>query len=417
MTNLLLKWLQALFSTSKNRDETSTGSQSGQQDPNSGAGRLETDNETMNTSREARARSTLDNAKTQFLMTPNLSKLMQESVHSSRCYAREERYLMKQTTLIKAFEREFKRKIRTLEDKINAAEGGENTEQELEVFRRMQNNIAEKRAQLELNLEFQKDLNRRAGENLAKALDEVFVSAAMMEADHEEDLPVKEFDIREQSQKTVRKLGHPEEQIRGGYTPEPSDVGTPGENRHEPSAEDESRVLAQDALAQALYDLSIAQHHFDTKEEARDQDWSNTIAADMSGEPVVYSSQEDFDAHWVQNFREITRNLIEAEEPVTWAKTAAQAAGVDQDVVDQMLFPDDAGDPNEVGYPLSQEDDTEEAHQSVAPFVSRWLELGVSGTADAVAFGVTVDTWDFKEVDMSDSISCIDVDMHREKLC
>lgn len=369
---------------------------------------------------------------TVLLLNHEILALLPKMVRNQRRYAREERCAKMQTKLIRKLEDMLRREIKNRNSRLNGSIRGDSfdkdhdqsrtapIEEDLAVLHRMRTKMSNRKAEIEQRLRFQEEISMQTQNELSAILEEALISAGLLDADEKEEMPPQDFDMQADFQKTLDELNGPEGEIRGGYSPEPLELISHDETMQQPSqelsAEEQNKQATEAALTQALRDLDEARFQFDNKETHRDRDWHESCQAELRGEPEVYSSQTDFDLHWVQNFSDITRNLIDAEQAVKQAKRAAREAGVD--VASDEQSSDFADDFDLVGYPLSQEIDSEEAQEHVMPLVGDWLDTVSErfGSGSENNMEVDLDEWDYEEVEIGDSLSCIDLDWHREKI-
>lgn len=378
------------------------------------------------------------------LLTYSLSQKMQAMVANGRKYAREERFMKDQTAAIRNFEGKIKREIASHQARIRLAETNPeydpafqlaaSLEKELGILERMKSDMEDKKTQVERDLRIREKCYKQVQRDVTAMLEEAFMHAALIGDGDEEDIVVEDYDLQEEYQKTVDGLYNPDFDIQPGYSPPPSqlDISRDHLRRHVPEstpeqqAEDLERQQATEALDQAFEQLNTAEYQFEHREFSRDQDLQQCIEQEQRGEEIPYESREDFDLNWIRNFGEITRNLIEAEKAVAEAKKAAKAAGVkytsawqDSDYVDEYR----------PGYPLSQEIDSEQVQQAVMPAVESWLEtvehidveVPAEGQENLDSETVTestsdLDEWSCQEVEIGDSLSCVDLDWHREQI-
>ncbi|CAK4032601.1 Hypothetical predicted protein [Lecanosticta acicola] len=372
------------------------------------------------------------------LLTHSLSLSIREVVANQRQFMREERQVTQQVKEIRKFRLKVKREITSHTTRIKIAESPNDPDEEpdrelaaklkeeVEVLERMCSHMERRKDQLEADLRFQAQLHRKIQQEVNANLEEAFVECALLNPDEEDDLPVEQFDLQEQYKATLMDMQEPEEMIRGGYSPELPELDTSRDYLHrqvpKPTPEEEAENLGRarmaETLQQALQHVTIMQEQFDSKEVSRERDAILNNEAEMRGEETYYTSQEDFDVHWVENFREITRNLITAEEALKQAKKAAKAAGIKHiPGWESSDYGDDFSNPG--GYPASMEIDPVAAKERAVPAVDDWLEklvedmLPVHGDFE---ISVEVDEWDCREVEIGDSLSCVDWGTYREEI-
>lgn len=161
--------------------------------------------------------------------------------------------------------------------------------------------------------------------------------------------------------------------------------------------------------------LERAQAAFDRGKE----DWNAEIDADynfaIAAEQPTDGIKDESGHGWLVRLQELTHELQEAEDAYAEAKAAAASVGLDIPLDDRTSdFVDDADD----GYPLSLE--REIAASAPTPRINDWIS-GMPGGADFCSPGqdgelVDADDWDFREVELSDSISTFAQDYKRNQI-
>lgn len=238
-------------------------------------------------------------------------------------------------------------------------------------------------------------------------LEEAFVVSEAIEPAREEvDEPAPDLDLQEEYQNLVDQMQEFEGGSQAGSPLETgdafmTDVGPP------PTPELQAHIAASEALEDARDGLRYAQEQFDRKGENRKRELSQNMDAVLRGETVA-ENEEDFELRWVLRNRQLTRELLEAEEAVSHAKLAAQGVGLQIDWGTQSsCFADDKAD----GSPeLASHEPVDRKCLASDPRMIAWQE-SLADTVDPELWDgttVEVDAWGTEEeVDFEDSPSCV----------
>ncbi|KAF2172226.1 hypothetical protein M409DRAFT_49950 [Zasmidium cellare ATCC 36951] len=366
------------------------------------------------------------------LMTYDFAQIVKRAVNAHRVYAREECHAEQQIEAIEKFQRKVKNEISNDELRIMDAEVNKDapdSEREdsinswnsaIDILRRILTQMDCEKQSLETNVRWKSSISMEAQVEVAAYLDDAFTHACLIEPLEEDEIPLGKFDLQEQYQKALKNRDDECEATTPTMTfhkaPEKLDTTAfPLDREVEPPTEEESNKRK---LLKTVWDaedrVQQAQVAFDNRVHEQAYDQEVNYQAELAGEPTTYESLEHFDLHWVQVNQELTRELIEAEEAYSQAKAAALEASVQFQTDNQSsCFGDDF---DGTGYPISQEVDVEGAVAWVTPKVDSWLANVPEDACSDCESSVDVDDWDFKELDLSDSLSCVDYGSRRKRI-
>lgn len=285
--------------------------------------------------------------------------------------------------------------------------------EKLEVLKAIEEDVADRRPRMENNIAWQKEMFLESQQELWEYFEEVFVTANLIEPmDSENERPVETLDLQVEYQKAMRRAQQDENECtpQTPVSPEPLETGDDFMGPQVPSLspEEQAEEDIRTAVFQAQGRVNNAQYQFNLREQEREQELLyNQRAVQEDLEPLD-AGQTEFDLRWVQRNREITHELVEAEKELFEAKAAAKAANIDP--YDRESCYDD--NTSEVSFAI----DTQNAAAYVAPRVNEWLE-GIAEDANSEAQSSTdTEDWHLREVEMWDSISCVDFDFYREQI-
>ncbi|KAK4549444.1 hypothetical protein LTR36_006441 [Oleoguttula mirabilis] len=147
--------------------------------------------------------------------------------------------------------------------------------------------------------------------------------------------------------------------------------------------------------------LEVVEQTFEKREARFDREAEERHRKLNAGDREGVASDLAFDMHQLQTTRHMARQIVEAEEALEAAKSAAVAAGIQLPGSDiESGFVDDVND----GYRISWEED---AAGTVNPQgIIKWLQ-GVSDEITEEPAEAAIDDWDAESVDISDSASMV----------
>ena len=362
------------------------------------------------------------------LMKLDLSAKIQEAIQFQRKAARVRRHAEAQEVEFRKFEREVNEEISNYQIRVARAkeEGGEDSEEaiagleeKLEALHAVAERLSLKRLALERKVEWRMHMLQEAQIEVIDYLEETFVEANLIESD---DVQVEEsvetFDLQTECKKVVRDLqGDCDVYDDDGYSQaqpspevEPLETGDafmrPDLSKLAP--EQQRRIEIWDAITLAQNRFQDAQKAFDLRASEQGHELECRRQAKLKGEETLDSTQTEFDLRWVKRNRDLTHGLVEAEKQLSEAKAAARAANID--VSDQESACGDEA--TEFSFAI----DTQEAAAYAGPRVKTWLEEVEEGTSDQPQSAAEVDGWEFCEIEIWDSISCVDNDFYRDQI-
>lgn len=355
------------------------------------------------------------------LLTYDLSTQMQAMLRFRRVVLKEEREANARLTALANFEAALAREISNHQrlvaqaaesEQVSTIDAGdepdriENMKDELENLERLDQGAQNNKLTVESNLTMRRTLLQEYQEDINRHLEAVFVFAqAMEEASDEEEIEVPEISVQEEYRKLMFQIqglhGTTAVEKSLKVTAELVPASTPAV-----SPERQSRIAASKALWAAGEDLQYARVQFEERNASRQRELQQIIAAELHGEPVVFSSVEEFDLSWVVRFRELTRELLDAEEGLSRARAAAKDAGLALEHDTQSsCFPDDAADGQlEL---MSSEIDSPETFAG-DPRMIAWMDSLVDSADPEFSDPAEVDDWGSgEEVLDSDSASVV----------
>ncbi|KAK4636651.1 uncharacterized protein CLAFUR5_02239 [Fulvia fulva] len=351
------------------------------------------------------------------LMRMDLSQLIQHAAYTRRLLGKKRHFAERQGDEIDEFEYTVRDEISS--HKIRLAEltevfpGEEPKETDPEVLASIQRQIDVLEGVLERMSAKKARLHdgiRGLEMSLAETQDDIlsFLAEALQDAtlipeqDEEEDLSVEQFDLQAEYQATAKEMSDDQDP---DAPPEPLETGDGflRPNLPTPTHEEQAIAAHRDAVREAREFLNTAQAQFNRKEYDQECDKNENLAA--------YTTWTEFDNHWVQRYREITNELVEAEEAYKQAKASAIEAGIPKENVLSEYDPR----PDHDGYPLSEDvgQDRVDARRYI---VDDWMEKVPDDAEPDFQDEVDVDDWDGEEIDISDSISCVDRYMYRAQI-
>lgn len=294
------------------------------------------------------------------LLTYDMSIGMQKVLNLQRVVSKQEREANAKLEALANYETALRREIQNHQALIDKAEAGgdssainaadepnfaESLQEELENLKRLLQGAENRKIVVDANLTSRRNLLQKYQDDVNKHIEVAFVYAQVVEeASEEEDFEVPEISVQEEYQSLVIKM----QDLHGISVAERSFTSTT-ERIETPmpaiSPERQARIAASKALWEAEQDRQYARVQFEERNVNRERELQQTIAAEQRGELVPFSSVEEFDLSWVVRFREITRELLDAEKRVSQARAAAKEAGLSLEHDTQSsCFPDDPAD-------------------------------------------------------------------------
>lgn len=349
------------------------------------------------------------------LATSDLTAKIQNAIEARRNYEREEQIANDQQTALMNLQSNIECEISGHECRISelTESGGDDEavqtlQQELGNLRLMLEEVQGRCNDVEAQMMTQTLILRNNQTSALQILEEAFIASSLAEPPADEpDRPEQHpLNLQDEYQAFCQRQQQETEDV------EPQNIAplevTPDEyfqsNNDHLSPEELLSYEITDGYHAARNQLNDTQARFDRREHDREMERRTT------------GDTEDFDIRWVHRFRELTTELIEAEAAFTAAKAAALEARVDLKDEDQgSMFLDHEDD----GYNLSHENDCAASVDSQR--IQQWRESipgdaypGDAGPDDTAS--VEVDEWDFRELNWSDSASCVDFGPFRSKI-
>ncbi|CAK1356180.1 unnamed protein product [Cercospora beticola] len=359
------------------------------------------------------------------LLTLDLSARLREAIQAQRLFDEREYLTLRKRRQLWNLQLDIESEIaareyrlRRIETDESDVEGLDKVQQELENMQLLLENVQLRQQQAQAQVQTQADILRTCLKDALRILEEAYVIANLVESGPEEpefdDTPL---DLQTEYQNFVRDLqADSENGSQAGSTHSVAMLELAGNNFMQSappplSPEAQQRHDAKEAFYEARQNLHEAQIRFDRKEEDQAQARHEERETEDDEETAA------FDLHWFQRNRQITRELIEAEEQLAKAKAKALALGVEIRLEDQASgF--SVGEDEEEGAPAireSWEGEATAAHFSRTK-VDEWL-----GTVDEQSSGEQVgdadtDDWDAQEVEISESRSLVAWGPPRKKI-
>lgn len=337
------------------------------------------------------------------LMTFDFSAKVQRALQAERDFLQLKKTSLKQRKISMRLECDLNCEISNHELRISALERKEDPDEakinslkeERSYLQRMLKGV-EIDEQCNLSLvKSQLDNLQRIQAEANAHLEEAFVCARLLDANEQRpESPIEYLDLKEEYQRFRQaqddnESGRSIASLDDEYHVQPRQL-TP---------EEEARQNLVDAFWEARELLVEAQSAFDDKERRRALDAQAREAAIERGAAPEDTSQEQFDLRWLERFRGLTRELIEAEEAYSRANTDALEAGIDMN----------GGD--ETSVYSGEEVCTSSAECYVSgpqPAVEGWLRDPSDPVSPSfVDKELEVDDWDIRTVDIGSSISAL----------
>ncbi|SMR52179.1 unnamed protein product [Zymoseptoria tritici ST99CH_3D1] len=346
------------------------------------------------------------------LMTHDLSGLVKQALHAERKYAKAEQLEIDSRVQLMNLESGVEREIRAHEYRLRQHKSDEvatdepessASSKELENLRLLLKDIEQRKRTATAQLNTQAMILRSCNKALMACLEDAFTCAEIAEPEPQEpEIYVEPLDVQQEYQAFCERLRGIEEgspassvvalNIRGEtYAFLPEQVLTP---------EQQLEVELKDAYHSARDRLQTATCEFDQRETTRQHEQHSTD-----------EDEHTFDLRWVQRISDLTRELIEAEEGLAAAKTAAKEAGLNITLEYQSSgFADTEGD----GYRMSFDDELIGTAQ--VGKIAEWLSEIDEDMSSETPRTVDVDSWEAKDVEICDSVSLVAYGPHRRKI-
>ena len=351
------------------------------------------------------------------LMTYDLSKKIQKAIKGHHKYLRVENAAVSQRQALSRLENAVRQEIDSCETRVSIleekglwlSEEVEKIEKQLENLRLMIDDVRARRQAVLANVEFQARQLRSLQAAANAGLEEAFICANLMEQEEESEPESEKLDVNQEYEIFCRKLGNANDDYSDGNC---SALDTNREHLEvpPPSEEEQARQQVINAIWAAKEALDLARRGFEQRENIRAREFQANQAAADRGAPTTDATPDDFDVRWVVRFRELTRDLINAEAAYADVKRSAFEAGVPWPFVDNETVLEAMDEDDGVGYTMSKE---QELMASVpSPTVRRWLDKVPEGVeVGSPSFGdggrSESDEWEAEEVEISDSVSLV----------
>ncbi|SMR52173.1 unnamed protein product [Zymoseptoria tritici ST99CH_3D1] len=348
------------------------------------------------------------------LMRHDLAQFIKRTIKLQRMYDQMERQGKLQLEELERYEKGLRREIRIR--KMAPSEAGSDgelptTKKELKTLMSLLEVVPVEKELLQNRLRYKGDLLLEANHDVTKFLDEAFVAALLYEPKVDEEEQIEIFNLEERFQ-TLHTESYPEEaKFLPAQEPEGMNVC---EKPAEPTLVETAKHDAMVKLWEARKSLETAQQEFDEKDDRRAWELHQRRTEEMSGEASFDATEEDFDIRWVACNRELTRNLIDAEEFFNAAEAKASELGCE-------LPQDTEGYYGGEGFiEYYESDHIVDGDFSEDPRVGSWIselpEVAIEDPETLVEVRGEICEWECREVEISDSLSAVDYDCKRSKI-
>lgn len=285
-------------------------------------------------------------------------------------------------------------------------------QQEVMYLGMLAQNLTYRKEAIERNLVSRQEYQIEHYAAVAAYLEEAFVRAeAIQKANNKEDVLAPVLDLQEEYQKQVRSM-----QEQNGEPPAyvPLETGDAFmlEKELPLSPEQQLCIFARRDLRNANMRLEKAADQFEQAYDRREYEKDQNYEAYAKGQPVTDATEDEFDLRWVVQNREITRELMEAEEVVSRAKLAAKEAGLPLEDDYQSSCFADADEDGSYGYGYASTGGVDEKKALAEPMITLWMGHSTAANGlnpDFVEVSqADVDEWNSgQEVGIEDSGSCV----------
>ncbi|GIZ40847.1 hypothetical protein CKM354_000417000 [Cercospora kikuchii] len=356
------------------------------------------------------------------LLTLDFSARVRKAVLAQRSFRAFEAASDERKCNLMDLERDIKKQVNASEYLLCKADpqdqDTQKTAQQLSNIRLLLEDVKLRQQQNDAQLRTQAKVLRTCQTNALTILEEAFVIAGLVpEPTEEQEAEGEPYDLQTEYQNFVRDLeGGSEDDSQVGSTHSIAMLEIAGDDFMQTapppvSPEAQRKHDAKEAFYEARQNLLEAQVRFDRKEE--DQ------AQARHGEQEIEDDEEiaAFDLHWFQRNREITRELIEAEEQLAKAKAEALALGVEIRLEDQASGFSAGEDEEEGSLAIreSWEGEATAAHFSRTK-VDEWLGSVDEQSSSEHVGDADTDDWDAQEVEISESRSLVAWGPPRKKI-
>ncbi|PIB01498.1 hypothetical protein CB0940_00183 [Cercospora beticola] len=358
------------------------------------------------------------------LLTLEFSASVRQAVLAQRSFQNFEATSLQQRRRLRILESDIEREIDASEYRLRKADpqdpNNEQLEQQSSNMRLLLEDVKLRQEQSDAQLRTQAKVLRTCQTNALNIMEEAFVIAGLvLEPVEEQEAEEELYDLQTEYQNFMRALeANSEDGSQAGSSHSVAMLDLAGEDFMQSappplSPEDQQKLDAKEAFYEARQKLFEAQVRFDRKEEDQAQ-------ARHEEEPTEEEEEETaaFDLHWFQRNREITRELIEAEEQLAKAKAEALALGVEIRLEDQASGFSVGEDEEEDGAPAireSWEGEATAAHFSRTK-VDDWLHTVDEQSSSEQVGDADTDDWDAQEVEISESRSLVAWGPPRKKI-
>ena len=353
------------------------------------------------------------------LMTLELSRSIQATVHAQRAYATAERQTLEHRKAFMRLEGKIGVKISSCRARLAALqtdpETGEKTvadlQQHLEILMLLLDETKGRRQLVHTQLSAQADQLRRTQAAANGIIEEALVCGCLLEPEGPPlDESIQPLDLDAEYAAFCEKLKDAYEED-GEYTAPPLDVSDRPEEVLMQTEEDKARQSIVERFWAAKDALHQAHKDFEGREVTRAREFQANADAANRGEPTTDDSPEAFDIRWVKRNQELTRAVVDAEAVFAAAKAEIREASIELPPEDQTSVLYDRADD---GYRMSFEQDLVGSIPS--PVVKHWMSAIPGDAAEGIRSPAEVDEWDAEEVGISDSVSLVAEGSERRRI-
>ncbi|PPJ58806.1 hypothetical protein CBER1_10449 [Cercospora berteroae] len=356
------------------------------------------------------------------LSTLDFSAKVRKAVLAQRSFRNCEVASLQQSSNLRNLEMDIETEIDAYEYRLDkdGAQTPENEKlaQQLSNMQILLEDVGLRQRKNESQLRTQAKVLRTCQTNALNVMEEAFVVAGLVpELVEGQEANEEPYDLQTEYQNFMRDLEPNSEensQLESSHSVAMLELAGPDFMQSAPpplSPEAQQKLDAKEAFYEARQKLVEAQVRFDRKEEDQAQARHEEQQTEDDEEKAA------FDLHWFQRNREITRELIEAEEQLAKAKAEALALGVEIRLEDQASgF--SVGEDEEEGAPdirESWEGEATAAHFSRTK-VDDWLGTVDEQSSSEQIGDADTDDWDAQEVEISESRSLVAWGPPRKKI-
>ncbi|SMY23876.1 unnamed protein product [Zymoseptoria tritici ST99CH_1A5] len=346
------------------------------------------------------------------LMTLELSACIQQTIYAEREFAKEKQLALDQHFQLENLEWKVRREIEAHEYRRRKTDSEDNTVEtpvstssakEVDNLHLMLENVKQRISTADVQRNTQAMILQECSEALNACLEESFIAAEIVHpAVLEPEIDVEPLDLQQEYQAFCEQLREMEEGSQASsvaalnvtgdtYLLVPPQVLTP---------EEQAQADLKSAFFDARERLQNASYDFDQRETARRDEQCRTD-----------EDEETFDLRWLQHIRDLTREVIEAEEAFAAAKAAAKEAGLNLTLEYQSSgFADVEGDGDCMSF------DDELIGTAHIAKIGDWLSGVDADMSSEIAGSAEVDDWEAKDVEICDSVSLVAYGPHRRKI-